>query len=116
MHSSELEDIIQKRLALWESGRRNSNIAFLLANNYQTYALEFQNQGGNPNTKLYYYLEAIAWSEKALSYEWANSKTIFNYIKARYKDIADLQDIPESTREAAQAIYDAMGEYSDYVK
>lgn len=114
-HSSELDEIITIRLALWDSDRRNSYIAFMLANNYQAYALEYRSQSESSNTTLYYYVESILWSEKALAFEWADKEKIFTYIKGRYKDIADFQDVPDSIRLIAQAIYDGMGEYSDYI-
>lgn len=114
-HSSELDEIIAIRLALWDSDRRNSYIAFMLANNYQAYALEYRSQRESSNTTLYYYVESILWSEKALAFEWADKEKIFTYIKGRYKDIADFQDVPDSIRLVAQAIYDGMVEYSDYI-
>ena len=116
MHSSELEDIIEMRLALWNSNRRNSDIAFLLANNYQEYALEYQHQERSADTVLYYYVESIIWSERALSYEQADKGKIFKYIKGRYKDIADYAYAPDSIRKVALAIYNSMGKYSDYIK
>lgn len=116
MHSSYLDDIISDRLKIWNEGKENGTMASLLANNYQDYALEYQNQGGNGYTILSYYMESIIWSERALSYEDAVKKEIFNYIKARYWDIVTCQDIPEKYRNEADAIYQEMGEYEDYIE
>ena len=115
-HSADLDDIIEKRNKLWESGKRNGTIALLLANNFQDYALEYQNQGKSGYTILSYYIESIIWSELALSYEGTDKTKIFNYIKARYWDMATCQAIPEEYRNNAKAIYLEMGEYEDYIK
>ena len=115
-HSAYLDDIIKDRNELWDSGKRNSTLASLQANTDQDYALEYQNQGKSGYTILSYYLETIRWSELALSYEGADKKKIFNYIKARYWDIATCQAIPQKYRDNAEAIYLEMGEYEDYIK
>lgn len=116
MHSSYLDDIISDRLEIWDAGKQNSTMASLLANNYQDYALEYQNQGGDGYTILSYYMESIIWSERALSYEDADKKEIFKYIKGRYWDIVTCFDIPEKYRNEAEAIYMEMGKYEDYIE
>ncbi len=115
-HSTYLDDIIKDRNELWKSGKQNSTLASLLANNNQDYALEYQNQGKSGYTILSYYLETIRWSELALSYEGADKNLIFDYTKARYWDIATCQAIPQTYRDNAEAIYLEMGEYEDYIK
>ena len=116
MHSAYLDDIIEDRLELWDSGKCNGTIASLLANNYQDYALEYQNQGKSGYTILFYYMKTIIWSELALSYEGADREKIFNYIKERYWDIVTCQAIPKEYQNKAKAIYLEMGKYEDYIK
>lgn len=115
-HSTDLDDIIEKRLRLWKSQKRNGTLASLLANNYQDYALEYQNQYKSGYTILSYYMETIIWSELELSYEGTDKEEVFNYIKARYWDIVTCQAIPEEYRNNAEAIYREMGKYEDYIK
>lgn len=115
-HSTDLDEIIEKRLRLWKSKKRNGTIASLLANNYQDYALEYQNQNKSGYTILSYYMEAIIWSELVLSYEGTDKEEVFKYLKARYWDIATCQAIPEKYRNHAEAIYCEMGQYEDYIK
>lgn len=115
-HSTDLDEIIEKRLRLWKSQKRNGTIALLLANNYQDYALEYQNQNKSGYTILSYYMETIIWSELELGYEGTDKEEVFKYIKARYWDIATCQAISEEYRNNAEAIYRAMGKYEDYIK
>lgn len=115
-HSTDLDEIIEKRLRLWKSQKRNGTIASLLANNYQDYALEYQNQNKSGYTILSYYMEAIIWSELELSYEGTDKEEVFKYLKARYWDIATCQAILEEYRNNAEAIYREMGKYEDYIK
>lgn len=115
-HSTDLDEIIEKRLRLWKSQKRNGTMASLLANNYQDYALEYQNQNKNGYTILSYYMETIIWSELELSYEGTDKEDVFKYLKARYWDIVTCQAIPEEYRNNAEAIYREMGQYEDYIK
>lgn len=115
-HSADLDAIMGNRYKLWDAGKCNGTIALLIANNCQDYALEYQKQGKSGYTILSYYIESIKWSELALSYEGTDKEKIFNYIKARYWDIATCQAIPEGYRNIARAIYLEMGEYEDYIK
>lgn len=89
---SELQDVIdgrQELLEKCESGRLN----FLLANDYQSYALEYQNRDeGDAGHILYYYAKSIYYAEQALRYaEYTEEEQIYiiNYIGKRYKDIGD---------------------------
>lgn len=51
-----------------------------------------------------------------LSYEGTDKEEVFEYIKARYWDIATCSAIPEEYRNNAEAIYREMGKYEDYIK
>lgn len=115
-HSTDLDNIIEKRLKLWESQKRNGTIASLIANNYQDYALEYQRQNRSGHTILSYYIETIIWSELALSYEGTDKEAVFKYIKGRYWDIVTCKAIPEEYRNNAYIIYLEMGQYEDYIK
>lgn len=115
-HSTDLDEIIDNRLELWKSNKRNGTLASLIANNYQDYALEYQNQKKSGYTILSYYIKTIIWAESELCYEDTNKKETFEYLKARYWDIATCQAIPEQYRDNAEAIYLEMGDYEDYMK
>lgn len=114
MSSSKLDEILELRLSVWNSDKCGEEIASLIANNYQDYALEYQNQGKNGYTILYYYMQTIKWSEYALSYESRQERKHFYYIKGRYFDIMNCLSIPKEYRDSAELIYNAMGEYEDY--
>lgn len=63
-----------------------------LANNNQLLADEYRRQGGKSETVVYYYVEAIKWTEEGLAYEDIPQEyktEYYSYLKARYKDIAD---------------------------
>lgn len=116
MHSAELDAIIESRISVWNDGKRDGEIAALIANDYQCYALEYQNQNKSGDIILFYYVQSINWSINAIVYEDANEREQFEYIKTRYLDIASCQAIPENYRMDALGIYNAMGEYEDYIK
>lgn len=116
MSSDELDDILEERKAVWDSGKRNAELAWLIANDHQAYALEFEHQTSNENAILYHYVQSIIWAKRSIMYEDSNKEECFCYIKGRYKDIADCEFISIEYADAAQLIHDAMGEYSDYIE
>lgn len=92
------------------------------ANNNQLLADEYKHQEGKPETVVYYYVEAIKRTEDGLAYEdipQEYKKIYYNYLKARYKDIADYiesnlerfgaeKERYQQIKEKAYAIYEAM--------
>lgn len=113
VHSQMLDEIIETRYTLYCEGKCNSEIAFMLANNYQAYALGYQKQNGSGMTILCYYLDSIVWAEQALAYEGLTKERkalICVYIRARYEDIATCELIDEVYRKKAETIYNCMRE------
>lgn len=95
-HSSTLDVIISGRETVVLK-QPNSTIFWLLANNYQSYALEYTLQNGNPKTILYYYCKSIDATFHALALEdhIHERKKLFQYLRQRYNDIATFPDIGE---------------------
>lgn len=93
---SELEDLINGRKELLEKCN-SGNLNWLVSNNYQRYALEYINRNdGNEERILFGYTNCILYAEQALTYNKYTKKSrkiILNYIRARYKDIADCERI-----------------------
>lgn len=88
-----------------------SSIYWLLANDHQRYALEYQIQNGDGRTILYYYCKSIQSIYQAMRYIKNNEgekKKMYQYLKARYQDIADQAKIASIYREKARAIVDVM--------
>lgn len=116
MHSAKLDEIIEDRKDVWNSGKRNAELAWLIANDHQTYALEYQHQTMNESAILYHYMQSIIWAEYAIEYEDAEKEILFDYIKSRYNDIATCMLISKEYRDDAQIICEAMGVYQDYIE
>lgn len=133
--SDKLDKIIYNRKTFWsenpQEDRCNSEVAFLVANDYQEYALEYEKQKGRFKTVIYYYGVSIIWTERALTYEDvtpADIEVYCDYILARYKDISDFilknrDKIPEDeiifyneVQSKAKEMYDAMSSYMNQKK
>lgn len=103
----ELMDLIEGREEILEK-RGNGRMSFLIANNYQRCALEYQGRAdGNGNRILLYYMKSIYFAEQALSYEndsWTDRMDILTYIIARYRDIKDCKRIDITIQERAGEI------------
>ena len=111
LSSDVLDEVIDGRKELLES-HPNPTLAWLLANNMQTYALNYLHQTYNGESILYFYMQSIKYAEKSLEFEM-DSKMKFNrieYIQSRYKDIADCETIDLDIRDRAREIYDAYQE------
>lgn len=94
--SATLDDIIETRSDFWSEDilrdKCDGELCFLLANDFQQYALEFAGQGGKISTVVYCYAWSILWTERAMSYSditEENEKLYYDYLRARYKDISD---------------------------
>lgn len=98
-NSNTLEDIMDDReLLLTPLGEDVEDMEFdgvlyiRLANNNQLFVDEYKNQGGKPETVIYYFVETIKRTEEGLAYEDIPQEyktEYYSYLKARYKDIAD---------------------------
>lgn len=125
--SNTLEDIMSTRKLLLlnpskEDMEFDGVVYVRLANNNQLLADEYRRQGGKSETVIYYYVEAIKMTEAGLAYEDIprEYKTeYYNYLKARYKDIADYiennlekfgveKETYQELKEKANAIYKTM--------
>lgn len=95
-NSNILENIMGDRkiflMPLDEDMEFDGVLCIRLANNNQLLADEYKLQDGKPETVVYYYVEAIKYTEEGLAYEDLPQEyktQYFRYLKARYKDIAD---------------------------
>lgn len=128
-NSSTLENIMNNRELLLTPLEEDMSdtefdgvLCIRLANNYQLLADEYKRQGGKPETVVYYYVESIKRIEDGLAYEdipRGYKGTYYNYLKARYKDVADYiannlerfgaeKERYQQIMEKAYAIYEAM--------
>ena len=104
-----LDEIIEGREELLEL-YPNGNLAWLLANSYQTYAHNYFYQTNDYNNTLYYYMQSIYYAKKSLEFDMdARDKEIrIRYIQRRYEDITKCINLDEKTRlrvhEITQAI------------
>ena len=110
--TSELwDDLIEGRKELFES-YQNGLLAWLLANNYQTYALNYLHQTENGNSILYFYMKSIRYAQKSLEFEGSieDKMKIVEYIKARYKDLGDCEILDINIRLKAYRIESSMND------
>lgn len=119
-------DIMAMREQFWTVGegeivKFDSSLCFMMANSNQLLAMEYDLQGGIPETVIYYYTESIIWVEEALTYRDLPKETAVSYedyIKGRYKDNSDFiennlngfmdQEDALELKEKAWAVYRAM--------
>lgn len=93
--SEDLDSIIDGRMLCYNNNVFNAEMAFMQANSWQIYAMEYSKQGGEIDTVIYCYAKAIEWTEIGLSYSDINEQTetiYYTYLRARYKDISDYID------------------------
>ncbi len=103
-NSETLDKAIDIRLQTWNMGYRSRTLASLLANNYQTYALEYIDANGSYETIKYYYYLSIKWSWEYTSFDSTyedDRVEIIRYIAMRYHDIASVA--PTGSREQKRA-------------
>lgn len=108
---SEILDLIIDGREKIAEASPTSSIYWLLANDHQRYALEYQIQNGDGRTILYYYCKSIQSIYRAMRYiknDESKKQKMYQYLKARYQDIADQAKIGSSYREKAQTIVDVM--------
>ncbi len=113
--TSELWDVlIEGRKELFES-YPNATLAWLLANNYQTYALNYLEQTNNEKSILYFYMKSIEYTQKSLEFEVNEEMKIdqIKYLQSRYKDITECDIINKDIRLKASSIYMAIQEFLD---
>lgn len=100
VNSNQLDEVISKRIQVWYAGYNDGiyeygkpQIAWLISNNFQRYALAYWTLDGDFDTIKYYYYQSIKWAWKTLQFNTTNTenvKEIIYYIQHRYKDIADI--------------------------
>lgn len=108
---SEILDLIIDGREKIAEASPTSSIYWLLANDHQRYALEYQIQNGDGRTILYYYCKSIQSIYRAMRYiknDESKKQKMYQYLKARYQDIADQAKIGSFYREKAQAIAEVM--------
>lgn len=120
-HSSELDEIIAGRELLGTShvgdGKGNSEIWWNLANDYQKYATEFEEQTENEEAILYYYSMSIYSCIEALQYDISSEeqRMILNYMRGRYEDLCYYKStIPIEYKKRAEQISDCLRELDLY--
>lgn len=103
--STDLDECIEGRTKLnsieVNGNRGNPKLWWRLANDYQNYALEYENQTTNDEAILYYYAMSIYCCMEALQYDFdgvtgVDYETIYNYMQMRYRDIARNESLVES--------------------
>ena len=96
----------------------NGTLSWLLANHNQTYALNYLYQTNNKRSTLYFYMKSISCAQKSLEFEMNNriKKERIEYIKFRYKDIAECIILDDKIRIRAYEILIAMDEALDATK
>ncbi|GEM_PF-6211295 len=110
-NSEQLDEVIDIRQLVWDSGYRKPSIAWTSANNMQYYAQQYLEIDGNYDTIKYYYYRSIAWCWDALRFKEMNKKTIkvtIRYIKMRYHDIMDIAPNNSADKLRAEIIYKAL--------
>lgn len=109
LSSDLLDEVINGREALMQS-YPNGTLAWLLANHYQTYALNYLNQTNDQRSILYFYMKAIYNAQKSLEFEMdiKNKKSRIEYIQFRYKDIAECELLDNDVRLKAYKILTSM--------
>lgn len=90
----------------------NGTLAWNLANNNQTYALNYLVQTNDKKSILYFYMKSIEYTQKSLVFQMDDETKYkrIRYICARYKDIAECRKIDETIRVRAYEIYIAIQE------
>lgn len=88
----------------------NGTLAWNLANNHQTYALNYSDQTSDGKSILYFYMKSIEYTQKSLEFEMDKETKYerIRYLRARYKDIAECESIKEKPRLKAYKIYIAI--------
>lgn len=109
LSSNLLDELIEGRGELFKLSP-NGTLAWNLANNNQTYALNYLVQTNDKKSILYFYMKSIEYTQKSLEFEMDNGTKYerIRYLRARYKDIAECESIKEKTRLKAYKIYIAI--------
>lgn len=109
LSSKLLDEVISGREELFGS-YSNGTLAWLLANHYQTYALNYDNQTNDANSILYFYMKSIEYAQKSLEFNMDidNKNKRINYIKWRFKDINNCEALDINVRTRAGYIFDAI--------
>lgn len=118
-------EVINKRISIIKSEKADGEICFLVANDYQYFGDEYKNQDKEYEAVIYYWGQCIIYTEEALIYTDISEELrddYYNYLKARYKDIADYieqvwnqieegdKEMYGEWRDAARKIYEEMPE------
>lgn len=118
-------EVINKRISIIKSEKADGEICFLVANDYQYFGDEYKNQDKGYEAVIYYWGQCIIYTEEALMYTDISEELrddYYNYLKARYKDIADYieqvwnqieegdKEMYGEWRDAARKIYEEMPE------
>lgn len=115
LSSDLLDEVISGRKELYEY-HPNGLLAWFLANNMHTYALNYLYlTNDNKKSVLYFYLESIKYTQESLEFDIdieSKYKRI-KYLQSRYKDIADCEIINENIQHKASKVYMAIQEVLD---
>lgn len=92
---------------LKKKGIENYKIWWSLANNYQSYAIEYANQTNEEEKTTYFYLESIYCSMMALEFSNSNEvdTMIWKYMVARYNDLMLEDEIVQDYRRFASEVW-----------
>lgn len=106
LESELLDEIINGRLELIEK-YPNGTLAWLLANNYLMYALDYIRETENEEYILFFCMKSIEYAQKSLEFDMDYSSKIIRikFIQTRYKDIANCNAIHKDIRKKANNIY-----------
>ena len=111
-HSSEMEEYINGRKQLnsitVDGNTGCYELWWLLANDNQYYAQEYETQTANETAILYYYSMSIYCCMEALKYQMSEKirEDIFHYMVMRYHDICrDESSVAEIYKERAKELY-----------
>lgn len=109
LSSDLLDEVIEGREELYALSP-NNKLVWLLANHYQTYALNYWDQSNDWESVLYLYMKSINEVWESLEFEMDETEKYerLKYIQARYKDIAECKILDEAVRLKASEIYLAM--------
>lgn len=114
-HSSLLDSIINGRIKLNEVEQNNVygcyKVWWTLANDYQYYAQEYENQTSNKQAVLYYYSMSIYCCMQAMRYDISQTdyNRTFHYMIMRYHDIYRYESIiPDKYKKQSEKIYNVL--------
>lgn len=108
-NSVELDNLIFLQLEVWQDYPKFS-LAWMLANDFQKYGLEYDKVNGFFQTIEFYYGQSVFWAWTSITYKDLYDyqiKTCLHYIAMRYHDIANIAPTGSQVKQRASLLYQA---------